>query len=145
MLAPGPLAQVAGAVLAADSGVAAADLRAARLRFGAEACNWLPTIGPQITLTSLGSAVAQLAVDQVLFDNGGKKAARAFAAADVEVAAVALSESVNARVLAALALYLDAEAATARATVLAEGLGRMERFAQLWPAGSRAGSTTART
>lgn len=131
VLAPGALSQIATAVLAADAGVEAAELRAARLRSEAEARNWLPTLGPQITLTSLGGAVAQLAVDQVLFDNGGKKAARAFARADVEVAAVTLSQAVNDRVLAALALYLDAQAATARADVLADGLARMERFAHV--------------
>jgi len=41
-------------------------------------------------------------VEQVLFDNGRKKAERDYAAADVEVAAVTLSQDTNDRVLSAL-------------------------------------------
>jgi adhesin transport system outer membrane protein len=97
--------QVGTAVLAANSRSAEAELRSARLRSEAASKNWLPKIGPQISLTSLGSVVANLVVDQVLFDNGGKKGEREFAVADVEVAAVNLAQDTNDRVHTALDLY----------------------------------------
>ena len=46
-------------------------------------------------------------LEQVLFDNGRRKAERAFAAADVEVAAVTLSADMNDRVKSALSLYVS--------------------------------------
>ncbi|MFD1193201.1 TolC family protein [Seohaeicola saemankumensis] len=108
---------VAGAVLAADSRPAAAALRSARLRARAQSRNWLPSIGPQVSLSSLGSVVAMLVVEQVIFDNGRKKAERDFAKADVEVAAVTLVQDSNARVLAALTLYLAAREARDKAAL----------------------------
>lgn len=102
------LHRVADAVLVADTRAAAAQLRSARLRERAQARNWLPDISPQASLSSLGSVVAMLVVEQVLFDNGRKQAERDFAKADVEVAAVALVQDANARVLTALRLYLAA-------------------------------------
>lgn len=128
VLQPGPLAIVADAVMATNSRAAEADLRAAILRSEATQMNWLPTFSPSISLTELGGVVAQLVVDQVLFDNGRKRAEREIARADVEVAAVALSQDSNARVLEALELYVAAEAADARAAVSASGLSRMEHF-----------------
>lgn len=124
----GPFAEVATAVLAADAGAGQADLRAAKLRAQAQDSNWLPSLGPQVSLTSLGAVVSSLVVEQVLFDNGRKKAERAYAAADVEVAAVTLSQDTNARVLAALDLYLTAQAAKARADVNASAMERMNHF-----------------
>jgi outer membrane protein, adhesin transport system len=111
------LDRIADAVLAADSRAAAAELRSARLRERAQANNWLPSIGPQVSLNSLGSVVAMLVVEQVLFDNGRKKAERDFAAADVEVAAVSLVQDANARVLHALTLYLTAREAQDKAAL----------------------------
>lgn len=128
VLQDGAFRSVADAVLAANSRAAEAELRAATLRAEARSRNWLPTLGPQVSLTSLGAVVTSLVVDQVLFDNGGKRAERDFAAADVEVAAVALAEDTNDRVLAALDLYLTAQAATARAGVNSAAMARMERF-----------------
>src|SRR6056297_3096807 len=93
-----PYAQIVDPVLAANSRPAEADLRSARLRARAASKNWLPKIGPNISLTSLSDVIAQLVVEQVLFDNGRKKAERAFAKADVEVAAVTLAEDTNARI-----------------------------------------------
>lgn len=103
--------QVATAVLAANSRSVESDLRAAQLRARAASKNWLPTIGPSISLTSLGSVVANLIVDQVLFDNGRKKGEREFAVADVEVAAVALATDTNERVRTGLDLYIAAQEA----------------------------------
>ena len=124
----GPYQDVMDAVLAANAGAAGADLRAAKLRAEARASNWLPTLGPNISLTSLGDVVTSLVVEQVLFDNGRKKAERDYAAADVEVAAVTLSQDTNDRVLAALTLYLTAQAADARAQVNADAMERMTHF-----------------
>ncbi len=109
-LVPGtPYARVAEAVMASDARVAEAELRVARLRQEASQKNWLPRIGPRVSLSSLGDLVAELVVNQVLFDNGRKVAERDLAKADVEIAAVALVEDGNTRVHEALSLFLRAE------------------------------------
>ena len=128
VLPTGPYTQVASSVLAANSRAAEAQLRAAMLRSQARELNWLPTLGPQISLNSLGSVVANLVIEQTLFDNGAKRAEREFARADVEVAAVALAQDTNDRVYQALDLYLTAQSAQARAAVNESGMARMERF-----------------
>ncbi len=120
--------EVAGAVLAANSRAAESELRAARLRAAAASQNWLPTVGPAISLSSLGDLVANLVVEQVLFDNGRKKAERAFAAADVEVAAVSLAEDTNMRVFTALDLYLTGEEGAEKAKVSQSAFNDMSRF-----------------
>lgn len=128
VLPSGPYAQVASGVLAANSRAAEADLRAAKLRSQARANNWLPTLGPTVSLTSLGDVVTGMVVDAVLFDNGKKKAERDYAAADVEVAAVTLAQDTNDRVRQGLELYLTAQQAMARADVNAAAMEKMERF-----------------
>jgi outer membrane protein, adhesin transport system len=129
VLQPGPLATVADAVMAANTRAAEADLRAAKLRAEARSANWLPTLGPTITLDALGAVVTGLMVTQALWDNGARRAEREYARADVEVAAVALAQDSNDRVREALDLYLTAEAARERARVNAAGLEQMARFA----------------
>ncbi len=119
---------VAMSVLAANARAAETELRAARLRASAASKNWLPTIGPRVSLNSLGDVITQIVVDQVIFDNGRKKGERAFAKADVEVAAVALAEDTNARVATGLGLYLDAVEARESATVHRATLREMEHF-----------------
>ncbi len=104
-----PYAQVADAVIASDARVAEAELRVAQLRAEAAQKNWMPRIGPNISLTSLGDFVAQLVINQVLFDNGRKQAERDLAKANVEAAAVTLVEDGNKRVYEALSLYVMAE------------------------------------
>ncbi|WP_242650541.1 TolC family protein [Cognatiyoonia koreensis] len=128
VLQSGPYQDVASAVLAANSRAAEADLRAAKLRSQARANNWLPTLGPTVSLTSLGDVVTGLVVDAVLFDNGRKRAERDYAAADVEVAAVTLAQDTNDRVLQGLELYLTAQQALARAEVNKAAMSKMERF-----------------
>ncbi|WP_175570457.1 TolC family protein [Vannielia litorea] len=123
-----PYGQVADAVLAANTRAAEAELRAAKLRAVAAEKNWLPTIGPSVSLSSLGDLVTSIVVDQVIWQGGRKKAERAFAAADVEHAAVVLAEDTNARLLTALSLYLTAEQGRAEAAVAATGLERMRQF-----------------
>jgi len=118
--ATGPYAQVAQSVLDANSRAAEAQLRAAMLRSQAREMNWLPSLGPSVSLSSLGAVVTGLLIEQTLFDGGAKQAEREFARADVEVA--------NTRVYQALDLYLTAQAAQARAEVNIGGLARMERF-----------------
>ncbi|KPP91997.1 MAG: type 1 adhesin secretion system secretin component LapE [Rhodobacteraceae bacterium HLUCCA08] len=119
---------ISQSVMAANSRAAEAELRAAMLRSEARSRNWLPRLGPNVSLSDMGDMVASLVVDAVLFDNGGRKAERDFAMADVEVAAVALAQDSNARVLTGLELYLDAEAASARAAAIETALGQMERY-----------------
>ncbi|KHQ53195.1 TolC family protein [Mameliella alba] len=104
-----PYASVANAVIASDNRVAAAELHVAQLRADAAKYNWLPAIGPRISLNSLGDFVADLVINQVLFDNGRKKAERDLAKAHVELAAVKLVEDGNDRVDDALKLYIRAE------------------------------------
>lgn len=129
VLPPGSaFADIAAPVLAANARAAEADLRSARLRATAADKNWLPQIGPNISLTSLSDLVAQLVVEQVLFDNGRKKAERAFAKADVEMAAVTLADDTNSRVLTALSLYLDATQARERVDLETRTLDDMSRF-----------------
>lgn len=123
-----PYARIVDPVLAAYSRPAEAELRSARLRARAASKNWLPKIGPNISLTSLSDVIAQLVVEQVLFDNGRKKAERAFAKADVEVAAVTLAEDTNARIRTALTLYLSAMKARERKTLEQQTLKDMEHF-----------------
>ena len=102
-----PYDTVAQAVIASDARVAEAELEVARLRQSASKYNWLPTIGPDISLTSLGDWVTSLVINQVLFDNGRKKAERDLAKHNVELAAVNLVEHGNNRVYDALSLYLN--------------------------------------
>ncbi len=124
-------ATVTNAVLASNARTAESDLRAARLRAQAKSTNWLPSIGPVVSLTSLGDIVAQLVIEQVLFDNGRAKAERAFAAHDVEVAAVGLSQDTNARAATALDLYIQAQRARAEAEVAEKARARMSEFVHI--------------
>lgn len=126
--AGGTYDQIAKAVLSSNLAPAEAELRAAKLRAEAQSKNWLPTIGPSLSLTSLGDFVASLVIEQVLFDNGRKKAEREFSVADVEVAAVLLSQDTNERVYDALDLYLSAEEGRDIATQANIALKDMEKF-----------------
>ncbi|MBP0482290.1 TolC family protein [Sagittula salina] len=123
-----PYAQVSDAVIASDARVAEAELRVAELRAQAAAKNWLPRIGPRISLNSLGDFVAELVVNQVLFDNGRRQAERDLAKADVERAAVQLVEDGNRRVHDALSLYITAEENRDLANHLGRAYEDMARF-----------------
>ncbi len=127
----GPYSQVASAVLAANKGSAAAELRVARLKAEAKSKNWLPSIGPSISLTSLGTLAASILVEQVLLDNGKRKAERAFAAADVEIAAVSLSDEMNTRVYEGLTYYITAQRATAQASAASKGVGTLQEYGRI--------------
>jgi adhesin transport system outer membrane protein len=113
----------------ADSGTAAAELRIARLRSEARAKNWLPKLGPTVSLTSLNGLAAGLLLEQALFDHGRRKAERAYAAADVEVAAVTLSTDINQRIYEGLTHYIRAE--RAQGALSTKAYGRMEGFAEV--------------
>lgn len=121
-------ATVAASVLAASSGAAEAELRVARLTAKARSKNWLPSIDPNVSLSSLGSLAASLILDQAIFDNGRRKAERAFAAADVEVAAVTLASDLNQRVYEGLKLYIEAQRADELSAVTETALTRMRDF-----------------
>lgn len=124
----GTYAMIADAVLQASSGAAEAELRMARLKAEARSKNWLPSIGPTVSLTSLGSVVAQLVLEQAILDNGRRKAERDYAAADVEVAAVMLVEDLNGRVHDGLAAYVYAQRAQAQADVAERATLRLMGF-----------------
>ncbi len=125
---------VARATLEASARPAEAELRAAKLRARAADKNWLPTLGPQVSLSSMGDLVASLVIDQVIFDNGRKKAEREFARADVEAAAVNLSIDTNDRVSTALTLYLKAQEAQEKAAAADRALGAMREFDRIMTA-----------
>jgi outer membrane protein, adhesin transport system len=127
----GPFSQVAAAVIEAGAGVAAAELRVARLQAEARSKNWLPRIGPSANLTSLGVLAASILVEQTLFDHGRRKAERAHAAADVEVAAVTLAIEGNKRVYEGLKLYISAERARAQAEVAERAVQRLTEFERI--------------
>lgn len=121
----GPYAQVAQAVLADAKGSAKAELRMKRFTAQAKSKNWLPELGPSLSLTRLGDLAAQILVEQVLWDNGAKRAERDYAAADVEVAAVALSSEMNDTVAGGLKAYVSALKAREQAAVAARSAMRL--------------------
>lgn len=131
ILSAGPFQQVADAVISGSSGAAEAELRVAMLKAEAKAKNWLPSIGPSVDLTSLGSIAASILVEQVLFDNGFKKAERAFAAADVEIAAVNLSSHMNRRVQEGLLHYITAQRAREQARLAETAIARMGEYERI--------------
>lgn len=124
----GPYAMVAASVLQASAGASVAELRVAQLKSQAKAKNWLPQIGPSVNLTSLSGLATDLLLQQALFDNGARKAERAYAAADVEIAAVTLATELNQRVFQGLSFHVRAEQARARAEVAARAVDRLAAF-----------------
>ena len=129
--ASGPYAEVAQSVIEANSGPARAELRVARLKAVARATNWLPSIKPSLSLTDLGETFASLLIEQVLFDGGGRKAERAFAAADVEVAATTLAQDFNQRVFEGLGHYIRTQRALEQASLAGEAVNRMAEFERI--------------
>lgn len=123
--------QVAAAAIAASSRAAEAELVSAKLRAEAASKNWFPTLGPSVSLTDLGDLVAGLLIEQVLFDNGRRKAEREFAAADVEAAAVSLSQDMNSRVQTAVGLYAAALRGDEKAAYGNRALRRMQDFRRI--------------
>lgn len=134
-----PYDRVADAVLAASARSAEAELLRARMRAKAADKNWLPRLGPNVSLTSMSSFVASLVLDQVIFDNGRRAAERDFARADVEVAAVTLAQEQNDRVHTALNLYLAAEEAREKAAASTGALARMADLDRVMTARVRGG------
>ena len=129
--AQGPYRAIADAVLANASGASEAELRMARLQAEAQAKNWLPRIGPTVSLTSLGQVLGQIVVDQALFDHGRRQAERDHAAADVEAAAVALVTDVNGRVHDGIGAWIRAEQARAQAAVAARAVARLADYERI--------------
>ncbi|WP_282094058.1 TolC family protein [Epibacterium ulvae] len=119
---------VAQTALTASARSAEAELISAKLRAEAQSKNWLPTLGPTVSLTDLGDMVAGLLIEQVLFDNGRRKFEREFAAADVEVAAVNLSIDQNTRVETALNLYIQSQLGEEQARFGEKALRQMGEF-----------------
>ncbi len=137
--ADGPYAAVARSVLEASKGAAVAELRVARLKAEAKAKNWLPSIGPSVSLTSLGAVATGLLLEQALFDNGQRKAERAFAAADVEVAAVTLSADVNDRLYKGLSNYVQGQRSKDLSRLAEGAVARMTDYDRIMQARVRGG------
>nr|WP_249219296.1 TolC family protein [Loktanella sp. SALINAS62] len=131
ILTDGLYAQVARDAVIGRSSKAEQDLRAARFRAQSQSKNWLPSFGPQVSLTSVGSLVTTLFIEQTILDNGRKKAERAYANAEVEVASVAFAQDANDRAFEALNLLLTAQIAESRAAVNAAALPQLERYAHI--------------
>lgn len=127
-------AQVADAVLASYSGAEQTQLRMAQLRADARAQNWLPRIGPNLSLSGLSGLAAGISVEHGILDNGKRKAERDFAVADVDVAAIGMVSEVNQRVYDGISTYIQAERARDQAAVsrrAVERLGEFERIMSL--------------
>jgi adhesin transport system outer membrane protein len=124
-------AAVAQAVVDSSRGVAEAELRVARLTAQARAKNWLPSLGPEVNLSSLSSIAASLVLDAALLDNGRRKAERDHAAADVEVAAVTLAEEMNERVFRGLDLYIERQRGAELAGITEQALAKMDEFERI--------------
>ena len=124
-------AQIAHAVMNNATRVASADLWAAELRVMAATKNWLPGITPSLSLDGLGAMVAQIAVEQVLFDNGRRKALREVAWSELEVAAVDVSIDANNRVHDALSLLVEAAYHAKEAAVAGNAVLRMSALAEV--------------
>jgi adhesin transport system outer membrane protein len=120
--------QIAQSVLQTSNGTAAVELRMARLMSEARSKNWMPSIGPSVSLTSLSGLVAGLVLEQGLLDNGRRKGERMFAAADVEVAAVVYSTDINTRIYDGLSLYVTAQQARAKGAVSVKAQARLAEF-----------------
>ena len=132
ILPPGSsYAVLADHLLAASALSAEAALRMKRLTAQARAKNWLPKLGSDLSLSALGRVVAQLVLEQAVFDQGLRRAERDFAAADVEVAAVALAQDVNRRIYAGLKLYIEADRAAVQAGIIDTALTRMAEFERI--------------
>lgn len=127
----GTFGQIAAGALQTSSGAAAAELRIARLKAQARATNWLPSVGPSVNLTSLSGLVASILVEAALFDNGRKKAERAFAAADVELAAVSLADELNTRVYDALVAYVTSQRALAQMQIDQGAIVQLTEFQRI--------------
>ena len=124
----GTLARIASAVQANSPGVEPAELGLARLRAEAASRNIWPGVTPTLTLTSLSGLAAQLVIDQPLLDHGRRKAERARAAAELDLAAVTLSTRQNARAFEGLSLYLTAEQSRAQGEIARRATARLAEF-----------------
>ena len=121
-------AQVGDAVLKNSRASAEAQLRVKRLTARARSKNWLPKLGPDVSLTSLSSIAASLVLDTAIFDRGRRQAERDFAAADVEMAAVDLVQDLNQKVYDGLKLYIEACRAADLAMITEGALKQMAEF-----------------
>lgn len=124
----GAYARISSGVLAYSAGSAQAELRVKRLQAQAKSKNWLPQIGPSLSLSRLGDVAAQLVLDLVLFDNGAKRAEREYAVADVELAAVSLSQEMNDLVAEGIGHYLDVQQANEQAQLARRAEARLGEY-----------------
>ncbi len=132
-LPTGPYAEVAMAVIEANEGPARAELRVARVKAEAQGDKLAAHASrPSLSLTDLGETFASLLIEQVLFDGGGRKAERAFAAADVEFAATTLAPRISTNgFLKGLAITSARSGRSNRPALPDAALGRMGEFERI--------------
>jgi adhesin transport system outer membrane protein len=123
--------RVADAVLATYSGAEQTQLRMAQLRADARAQNWLPRIGPNLSLSGLSGLAAGISIEHGILDNGKRKAEREFALADVDVTAVGMVAEVNQRVYDGVSAYIQAERARSQAAVSRRAVDRLAEFQRI--------------
>jgi adhesin transport system outer membrane protein len=123
--------RVADAVLSTYSGAEQTQLRMAQLRADARGQNWLPRIGPNLSLSGLSGLSTGLSIEHGILDNGKRQAERDFAAADVDVAAIGMVSEVNQRVYDGIATYIQAEKARAQSDVARRAVDRLREFERI--------------
>ncbi len=123
--------RVSDAVLKNSRASAEAQLRVKRLTAKARSKNWLPKLGPDVSLSSLSSIAASLVFDTAIFDRGRRQAERDFAAADVELAAVDLVQDLNQKVYDGLKLYIEAQRAAELGQITQTALTEMAEFERI--------------
>jgi adhesin transport system outer membrane protein len=119
---------VARAATTADLRASDAKLKGAMLRAEAAAKNWLPSFQPGLRLDDLGTLAASLVIEQVVFDNGRRKAEREAAKADVELAAVEVSQEANERAFEALSLLAEINHAQDKISAADAAATRLKRM-----------------
>ncbi|MCL4066177.1 TolC family protein [Pseudomonas sp. GX19020] len=123
--------RVGAAVLKSSQASAESQLRVKRLTARARSKNWLPKLGPDVSLSSLSSIAASLVLDTAIFDRGRRQAERDFAAADVEMAAIGLVQDLNKKVYDGLKLYIEAQRAADLAQITDGALTQMTEFERI--------------
>lgn len=106
-------------------------LRIRRLEAESRSKNWLPQIGPDVSLTSLGNVVGSILVDLVLYDTGGKRAERELAVADVELAAVGYAIELNDLVAEAIIYNIEMSEIDAEIAISKKEAAKLKKYLEI--------------
>ncbi|AWI84367.1 hypothetical protein CEW88_12145 [Alloyangia pacifica] len=113
-----PYAAIARAVLEGGGFRSVSELRLAWLRGKADELDWLPDLGPHLSLAVLAHMSQSVQSRPERFDTPRKQAERDLALAEIDQAALTLVDGANGQVFEAIGHHLDAEEAHARADLL---------------------------